>query len=385
MNEATLVRKGLFRKTLRAILMMVSIAIAFFIFGVLGALYNAFTAGPDIAAANRLITVNKINFTVSMPYAYYGRVQQVEGVENVAHANWFGGYFQEPSNFVQTFAVEPETYLEAYPELELPADQRAAFIDGRTCMLAGQAVAQQFGWSVGDRIPMNSNIFQNTSGSSVWEMDVCGIFSAEDSSTPTNYVLFHYEYFNESLAFGQNSIGWLVVNTTDPAVNDRVIRDIDALFANSPAETETTTEAAFNQAFLEQFGNITLILIWVIGAAFATILMIVGTTMILAINERTKEIAVLKTLGFNSPRVFRMILTESFLLSFIGGGIGLGLAALLIWSVSQALSSFLPGLGLSAETLLQGIALMILFALATGLFPAYNAMRLKIVDAFSKI
>ena len=385
MNEATLVRKGLFRKTLRAILMMVSIAIAFFIFGVLGALYNAFTAGPDIAAANRLITVNKINFTVSMPYAYYGRVQQVEGVENVAHANWFGGYFQEPSNFVQTFAVEPETYLDAYPELELPADQRAAFIDGRTCMLAGQAVAQQFGWSVGDRIPMNSNIFQNTSGSSVWEMDVCGIFSAEDSSTPTNYVLFHYEYFNESLAFGQNSIGWLVVNTTDPAVNDRVIRDIDALFANSPAETETTTEAAFNQAFLEQFGNITLILIWVIGAAFATILMIVGTTMILAINERTKEIAVLKTLGFNSPRVFRMILTESFLLSFIGGGIGLGLAALLIWSVSQALSSFLPGLGLSAETLLQGIGLMILFALATGLFPAYNAMRLKIVDAFSKI
>ena len=385
MNEATLVRKGLFRKTLRAILMMVSIAIAFFIFGVLGALYNAFTAGPDIAAANRLITVNKINFTVSMPYAYYGRVQQVEGVENVAHANWFGGYFQEPSNFVQTFAVEPETYLEAYPELELPADQRAAFIDGRTCMLAGQAVAQQFGWSVGDRIPMNSNIFQNTSGSSVWEMDVCGIFSAEDSSTPTNYVLFHYEYFNESLAFGQNSIGWLVVNTTDPAVNDRVIRDIDALFANSPAETETTTEAAFNQAFLEQFGNITLILIWVIGAAFATILMIVGTTMILAINERTKEIAVLKTLGFNSPRVFRMILTESFLLSFIGGGIGLGLAALLIWSVSQALSSFLPGLGLSGETLLQGIGLMILFALATGLFPAYNAMRLKIVDAFSKI
>lgn len=385
MNEATLVRKGLFRKTLRAILMMVSIAIAFFIFGVLGALYNAFTAGPDIAAANRLITVNKINFTVSMPYAYYGRVQQVEGVENVAHANWFGGYFQEPSNFVQTFAVEPETYLDAYPELELPADQRAAFIDGRTCMLAGQAVAQQFGWSVGDRIPMNSNIFQNTSGSSVWEMDVCGIFSAEDSSTPTNYVLFHYEYFNESLAFGQNSIGWLVVNTTDPAVNDRVIRDIDALFTNSPAETETTTEAAFNQAFLEQFGNITLILIWVIGAAFATILMIVGTTMILAINERTKEIAVLKTLGFNSPRVFRMILTESFLLSFIGGGIGLGLAALLIWSVSQALSSFLPGLGLSAETLLQGIGLMILFALATGLFPAYNAMRLRIVDAFSKI
>lgn len=385
MNDATLVRKGMFRKVLRAILMMVSIAIAFFIFGMLGAIYNAFTGGIDVAAANRLVTVNKINFTVSMPYAYYGRVQQVEGVANVAHANWFGGYYQEPANFAQTFAVEPETYLRAYPELLIPDEQRAAFINGRTCMVAGEMLAMQYGWSVGDRIPLSSNIFQNTQGTNVWELDVCAIFTADDAAVPTNYALFHYEYYNESLAFAQNSIGWMIVNTADPALNDQVISDIDALFANSPAETETTTEAAFNQAFLEQLGNITLILLWVIGAAFASILVIVGTTLFLSINERTKEIAVLKTLGFTSSRIFRMILAESMLLSIIGGVVGLGLATLLVWAVSPALSGFVPGLGVSSETLIQGAILFTAFGLATGFFPAFNAMRLRIVDAFSKL
>lgn len=385
MTEATLIRKGLFRKVLRAILMMISIAIAFFIFGVLGALNHALNAGVDVAAANRLVTVNKINFTVSMPYAYYGRVQQIDGVENVSHANWFGGYYQEPSAFVQTFAVEPETWLLAYPELELPAEQRQAWISTRTCLLVGQSLATQYGWSVGDRIPLNSNIWQQQDGSSDWDFDICGIFTAEDAAVPTNYAIFHYEYFNESLAFARDTIGWMVINTTDPALNDAVSQEIDAMFANSPAETETSTEAAFNQAFLEQFGNITLILIWVIGAAFATILMIVGTTMVLAINERTKEIAVLKTLGFNSGRIFRMILTESFLLSFIGAGIGVGLAALLIWGVSAAMAAFLPGLGLPPEVALQALALAVGFAILTGFFPAYNAMRLKIVDAFGKL
>ncbi|WP_421789080.1 ABC transporter permease [Hyphobacterium sp.] len=385
MNEATLVRKGMFRKVLRAILMMVSIAIAFFIFGMLGAIYNAFTAGIDVAAANRLVTVNKINFTVSMPYAYYGRVQQVEGVENVAHANWFGGYYQEPANFVQTFAVEPEGWLVAYPELVIPADQRQAFIDGRTCMAAGEMVATQYGWSVGDRIPLSSNIFQNTQGNNVWELDVCAIFTTEDEAVPTNYVLFQYEYYNESLAFARDSIGWMIINTADSSLNDQVIRDVDALFANSAAETETTTEAAFNRAFLEQLGDITLILTSVIGAAFASILIIVGTTLFLSINERTKEIAVLKTLGFNSTRIFRMILSESLLLSLIGGVIGLGLSSLIVMGLAPILSGFIPGFGVATETLVQGAILMTLFGLVTGFFPAFNAMRLRIVDAFSKL
>lgn len=386
MNDATLVRKNLFRKRLRAVLLMVSIFIAFMIFGVLGAVQNAFTSGTGSAAQERLVTVNRINFTVALPYAYWGRILQVEGVRVAAPASWFGGYYQEPQNFVQSFAVDPESYLEAYPnEIVMPPEQRAAFLEGRTCAVIGRALATQYGWTVGERIPLMSNIWQQRDGSQAWELDICGIFDDREGTYPTNYLMLHYEYFNENLLFGRDSFHWITITTTDAARNDEISQAIDELFANSPAETSTTTEAAFNEAFMEQFGNISLILTWVIGAAFATILMIVGTTMVMAVNERTREIAVLKTLGFTEPRIFRMVLGESLLLSFIGGLIGLGFAALASSAASTAMQGFLPQFGLSLTNALTALVLMAALGLVTGLLPAWNATRVRISEALGKI
>lgn len=384
MNDLTLIRKNLFRKKLRAILLTLSIMIAFLIYGALGAFYNVWTAGVDMAAANRLITVNRINFTQDMPIAYYSRIQSVDGIENVSHANWFGGYYQEPRNFVQTFAISPEAYLDSYPELVIPADQRAAFIEDRTCLLVGVDLATQFEWELGDRIPLNSNIWQQDDGSSDWDFNICALFDGNEEEIPANYAMFHYEYYNESLAFNRDRIGWMVVNTTDASLNDQVARDIDALFANSASETETTTEAAFSRAFLEQVGNIAMILLSVIGAAFATILMIVGTTMVMAINERTQEIAVMKTLGFPAPRIFRMVLSESILLSFVGGVLGLGLATLIVEGAASALAGFLPGLSMPIDVVFTAFGLMLALGLITGLGPALSAQRLSIIDAFNK-
>ncbi|MBR9824790.1 MAG: FtsX-like permease family protein [Alphaproteobacteria bacterium] len=384
MNDLTIIRKNLFRKKLRAILLTLSIMIAFLIYGALGAFYNVWTAGVDMAAANRLITVNRINFTVDMPIAYFSRIQSVEGIENVSHANWFGGYYQEPRNFIQTFAISPEAYLESYPELVIPPEQRADFIADRTCLLVGVDLAAQYGWEVGDRIPLNSNIWQQDDGTSDWDFNICALFDGDEEEIPANYAMFHYEYYNESLAFNRDRIGWMVVNTTDPDLNDQVARDIDALFANSSAETETTTEAAFSRAFLEQVGNIAMILLSVIGAAFATILMIVGTTMVMAINERTQEIAVMKTLGFPAPRIFRMVLSESILLSFVGGLLGLGLATLIVEGASSALAGFLPGLSMPMDVVLTAFGLMLGLGLLTGLGPALSAQRLSIIEAFNK-
>jgi putative ABC transport system permease protein len=380
MNDLTLIRKGIFRKKLRAFLLTFSIMIAFLIFGALGSFYAFWEGGAANSTANdRLVTLNRVNFTLDMPIAYHSRVQTVEGVRNATHANWFGGYYQDPRNFVQTFAVDPETYLLAYPELTMPDEQREAFLTDRTCLLTGKALAEQFEWSLGDRIPLSSNIWSKSDGSMSWDFTICAIFDAEDIPTP--YAVFHYDYYNEALAFNRDRIGWMIINTTDVALNDQVGREIDALFANSPAETETSTEAAFQQAFLEQIGNIALILTGVIGAAFATILMIVGTTMVMAINERRKEIAVLKTLGFQAPRIFRMVLSESIFLSLLGGTIGMGLSSLLITGAS---SSF-PGLEMSIQVVLIGVGLMIGLGLITGLWPAIAAQRLKIVDAFGKL
>jgi len=384
MNDLTLIRKNLFRKKLRAILLTLSVLIAFLIFGVLGAFYSVWTSGGALAADNRLITVNRINFTVSMPFAYWTRVSAIEGVDNVAHASWFGGYFQEQTQQVQTFAVDPPTYLAAYPELTMPVEQRQAFLDTRDCLLVGTDLAGQYGWSVGDTIPLLSNIWQKTDGTASWTFNICAIFDAEDDKVPANYALFHYDYYNEALAFNTDQVGWLIINTTDASRNDQVSRAVDELFANSPSETETTTEAAFNEAFANQFGNIALILLFVVGSAFTTILIIVGFTMVTAINERTGEIAVMKTLGFPAPRIFRMVLAESIMLSLVGGLLGLGLANLMITGVADAAAAFLPGLALSAQVFWVGVGLAVLLGLLTGIVPALNAQRVKIITALSK-
>ncbi|PHR62747.1 MAG: ABC transporter permease [Robiginitomaculum sp.] len=385
MNDFTLVLKNLFRKKLRAILLLFSILSAFLIFGALGSFYKVFTAGVEVAAADRLITVNKINFTVSLPLAYVNRVRSIEGVRNASHASWFGGYYQDPRKQVQTFAIEADTYLAAYSELVMPDEQRKAFMETRDCLLTGIDLVDQYGWKLGDSVPINSNIWQKKDGSSVWEFTICAIFDGDKETVPANYLMFHYDYFNENLAFARDKAGWIILNSEDPAMNDDISKQIDTLFANSQAETKTSTESAFNKAFLQQMGNIGLILSSVIGAAFATILMIVGTTMVMAVSERTKEIAVMKTLGFRTGRIFRLVLSESLLLALLGGLIGLGIAwALVDLAIGPALSGFLPGMRLTADIALLAIVLMLALGLITGILPALKAMNVAIVDALGK-
>jgi putative ABC transport system permease protein len=385
MNDWLLVRKNLFRKKLRAGLMIASILIAFAIFGVLAAFERAFNAGEDVAAADRLVVVNKINFTQPLPIAYFNRVRGIEGVRQVTHMNWFGGYYQDPKNFLLVFAVEPETYTELYSDdFDFPADARKAFIGERTAALVGDAMATKWGWKVGDHVPISSNIFSQKDGSHTWEFTIAGIFKSRGSQANTNFMVFQYEYFNETRSFLKDMIGWMALQTTSPLVNDKVAKSIDQLFANSSAETSTDTEKAFNKAFAAQLGNIALIVLLVVGAAFVTILMIVANTMVMAVRERTREIAVLKTLGFTGGRLLRLVLGEAVLLALLGGLPGLALAFLVTLLVRDQLANFVPGIALTPGIVLLGLVLMLGLGLATGLVPAVNAFRLKIAVALGR-
>ena len=384
MNDFTLIRKNLFRKKMRAILLIFSIMIAFFIFSAIGSFNRVLNAGVELAAADRLLTMNSTGFTQSLPYAYWGRVQGVEGVRNASIMNWFGGYYQEPIQVVQSFAVDPETFLAAYPEFLMPDDQREAFLTQRDCLLVGQTLATKYGWSVGDRVPLLSNIWQKTDGSSSWDFDICAIYTGSEPEMATAAAYLNYEYYNEALAFNKDRVGMIVVNTTDSMLNDQIANEIDDMFANSAAQTNTATEAAFSQAFINQIGNIGLILIYVIGAAFGIILLIVGTSLVLAISERTKEFAVMKTLGFPGQRIFRMVLVESVLLSLVGGLVGVGLAALVLQVMAPQLASVMPGLVVTPGIFGVALALMIGFGVVTGIAPAMNAHRVRIVDALGK-
>lgn len=385
MNDFVLIAKNLFRKKLRAILMLVSILIAFLIFGVLAGFERAFNAGEDVAAADRLVVVNKINFTQPLPIAYFNRVRSIEGVRQTTHFNWFGGYYQEPKNFLIVMAVEPESYMQVYDDqVDIPAAARQAFIRERTGALVGESMLKKWGWKVGDRVPVMSNIFTQKNGSRTWDFTIVGTFTGRKPNIDTNFMVFQYQYFNETQNLGRDLIGWMALNTTSPSQNDRVAKAVDQMFANSFYETSTDTEKAFNKAFAAQLGNIALIVALVVGAAFATILMIVGNTMVMAVRERTREIGVLKTLGFSGGRILRLVLGESVLLALLGGLPGIALAALFATAMETSVGNFIPGFAVTPGIALTAVALMLALGLATGLVPAINAMRLKIATALGR-
>jgi len=384
-NDLVLICKNLFRKKLRAILMIVSILVAFAIFGVLACFERAFNAGQDRAQVDRLVVVNKINFTQPLPISYLNRVSAVEGVRQVTHFNWFGGYYQDPKNFLIVMAVEPESYMKLYDsDFTYAPDARQAFIRERTGALVGERMMAKWGWKVGDHIPISSNIFSQKSGSHTWDFTIVGTFAGRTPQNDTNFMVLQYAYFDETRSFGKDLIGWMALRTTSPAVNDKVTKTIDDMFANSPYETATDTEKAFNKAFAAQLGNIALIVGLVVGAAFVTILMIVGNTMAMTVRERTREIGVLKTLGFSGARILRMVLGESVLLALIGGVPGLALAALVIYSVRESLMQFVPTMTLAPDIVAAAVALMLTLGILTGLLPALSAMRLNIATALGR-
>ena len=195
MNDLVLIGKNLIRKKLRAGLMLVSILIAFLIFGVLAGFERAFNAGEDVAAADRLVVVNKINFTQPLPIAYFNRVRGVEGVRQVTHFNWFGGYYQEPKNFLVVMAVDPETYMQVYDDqVAIPTDARQAFVRERTGALVGENMLKKWGWKVGDRVPIMSNIFTQNNGSRTWDFAIVGSFKGRKPQIDSNFMLVQYEY-----------------------------------------------------------------------------------------------------------------------------------------------------------------------------------------------
>lgn len=384
MNDFLLMRKNLFRKPVRTSLLIVSILVAFLIFAILFSFNHAINNFNSLP--NRLITLSKINFTESLPMAHYDKIARTEGVAVATHLNWFGGYYQDPvKGFMPVFAVEPETYYEVYKDdLPLTEEAKTAFFTERTAMLAAEPVAEKWGWKVGDTIPLNSNIFSQLDGGRVWDFRLVGLIPTPPGSSQTGSILINYDYFNETISFGRDRIGWIAFLTQSPAINDSVINAVDSRFANSADETSTQDEAAFNKSFAAQLGDIGLVTTLVVGAAFTAILLIVGTTMALAVRERTKEMGVMKTLGFSSPRILRMVLGESLLLSLLGAGLGVGLAAAMLGAMAAAGGGSGPPIYFAPEVILPCALIALALGLVTGALPALEAYRIRIVDALGR-
>ena len=379
-----LIWKNAWRKKIRTSLTILSVFVAFLLFALLSALGYAFRGGVDVADAERLIVIDKISLINPLPMSYLNRIAATDGVQAVTHASWFGGYYQEPRNQFPQFPVDPRSYVAMYPEFNIPEEQLAAWVRNRTGAVVGQELADTYGWKIGDRIPIQATIWSRTDGERTWEFDLEGIFSTDDPRGSSALLLFQYDYFEEARAFGKGTVGWYILRVASGADPVAVANAIDLQFANSPNETETSTEAAFSQSFTKQFGNIALIVTLILGAVFFTLLLVSGNTMSQSVRERIAELAVLKTLGFGDRAVLGIVLSESVLIMLMGGVLGLGLGWLLIQGLAKQFAAFLPGVFLSPAAILGGVAIMIGAGLLAGIFPALKAMRLSIIDALAR-
>ncbi|HEY2622184.1 MAG TPA: ABC transporter permease [Dyella sp.] len=386
MKYLHLIWAALFRRKARTILTLVSIIAAFLLFGMLDAVRTSFNqAGQSANGAQRLQTGSKLSFIQTLPQSLEAQIAQVPGVKMVTYANWFGGAYQDPHNQVFSFAVEPN-YIDLYPEIEVSPAERKAFDDTRTGVLVGEKLAQRFNWKVGDKIPLQSTIFPNREGSKNWTFDIVGIMHSKDKKAGGFYdqlLLLHWKYFDETTPFNRGTVGWYVTRVTDVNQADRVAKGIDAISANSDHETRTQTEQAATANWMKQLADIGLIVGSIMGAVFFTLLLLSGNTMMQAVRERTSELAVLKTIGFSSQSVLAMVLAESVLLVLLGGCIGLGLATLIIPTISAGSGGMLNLGVVSGSSWVLGIVLMILIGLLVGALPAWRAMRLNIVDALA--
>lgn len=378
-----LVLANLGRKKARTLFTLLSIFVAFVLYGVLIAVRTGFGQGIDLAGLERLVMIHKVSLIQPLPYSYLGRIEADPGVEKVTHANWFGGIYQDPKNFFSTMAVDPESYLEVYDEVKLSPEQREAWLRTRTGAIVGAVTAAKYGFEIGDRIPLTSPIYRRGDGGETWEFTVEGIFDSDVKGFDKTPLLFHYEYLKEGSPNADGIVGWYVLEVKDPDQAAVVAERLDKRFANSAAETKTSTEKAFVQGFANQAGNIAAMVAGIIAVVFFTMLLVSGNAMAQAVRERTRELGVLKTLGFSSASVTAMVLAESLTLAVVGGGLGLGLVTYLT-ATKDLGGSMLPSLFIPWPAVVTGALLIVATGLLAGAVPAFQALRLRIVDALAR-
>jgi putative ABC transport system permease protein len=384
MKYLPLIWKNVWRRKFRTTFTLLSLFIAFLLFGVLMTIRGAFSFGVEVAGLDRLILINKITLIMPLPFSYKAELERVPGVETVTHQTWFNGMYRDLTSPLTTMAVEPATFVKVYKEFVVPPDQLNNWMADRQGAMVGRDLAERFEWKIGDRVPLRSTLYQPEPGSG-WEFNVAAIYDAGDGVDKTQF-FFHYDYLIENTAenFAEGNVGWYVVRIGDPAQAVDLSRKFDDMFANSPAETRTTTEKGFVEGFATQIGDIGAIMTAISSVVLFMFGLVAASTMAQSVRERTSELAVLKTLGFTGGSILALVLAESLFIVLVGGGLGLGLAWLVITVGGDPTNGMLPIFVLPGRHVILGVVLMVTMGVLAGVMPAVGAMRLRITDALRR-
>ncbi len=380
-----LIFKNVFRAKLRTALTVTGLVVAIVAFGLLQTVVDAWFAGANSASSARLVTRNAISLVFSMPTYYRERIRSIEGVKIVSYSQWFGGIYKEPSNFFPQFAVDHNNYFDLYPEFLIKPDELLAFKRDRQGAIVGRKLADQFGWKVGDVIPIRGTIFSGN-----WQFTIRAIFDGRDETTLTRQFFMHWDYINESVKkrFPRrgDQIGVFNILINDPSRAADISKAIDAEFRNSLAETLTETEKAFQLGFVAQSEAIVVAIRVVSFVVIFIIMAVVANTMAMTARERIAEYATLKVLGFSPGYVAALIFGEAMVLAFFGAGIGI----LLTFPMASGFANSPAGaafasFAVSASTVWLQVACAVAVGVIAALVPGWRSARVKIVDGLRHV
>ena len=379
MKFLPLVLANLGRHKRRTILTITSVALALFLFASLQTVVTTIQSAAKFGNARRLVATNATGIVFTLPISYGNRLQAIPGVEGVTWANWFGGRYGDGKRFFATFAIDPKSYLEMYPEMVVPADQKEAFIHERTAALVGERLMEVFGWKVGQNVTLQGTIFPGD-----WTFTIRAVYHPTDPAIGDDVLMFHHDYLEERLN-RPGIAGWYIlkIDRTDRAAP--IAKTIDDQFRNSSYPTKTGTEQAFNASFATMWGNVSLLMGTIGMAVVFAILLVTANAMMMSARERTREVAVLKTIGFGDRTLFGMVMLEAGVIAITGAVIGLGGAKLLYKSTHFNGGGFLPGFDVTTTTLAWGSTVALVLMVASGLVPAVRAARLPVVSALRQV
>jgi putative ABC transport system permease protein len=384
MHSFKLILRNALRHKTRSSLTVFGLVVATLAFGLLQTVIKAWYAGADAASNTTLVTRNATSLVFALPLSYEAKIRAVDGVARVAYANWFGGVYQDPKNFFPQFAISGASYLDIYPDFLVPEEQREAFLHDRKGALIGRKLADEYGFKVGDVVPLRGTIYPGQ-----WEFNVRGIYDGRQASTVTTQMFFHWDYLNETLKKTAqrraNQVGVYVVQIRRPEDAAAVSAAIDATFKNSLAETLTETEKAFQLSFVAMSDAIVVAIRLVSFVVILIIMAVMANTMAMSARERLSEYATLRALGFGPGFLARLIFGESLLLAMLGAAIGMALLFPVAHAFAARMGTTFPVFEVAPATL----AMQLLAALAVGVVaavaPTLRAARVTIVDGLRSV
>jgi putative ABC transport system permease protein len=379
-----LIFKNAWRHKLRTGLTVVGIVVAIVAFGLLRTVIDAWYSGANGTSSARLVTRNAISLTFFLPLNYAEKIRRVPGVASVTWSEWFGGVYQSERNFFPQFAIDPNGYLDLYPEFVLAPEQRKAFLLDRKGCIAGRKLAEQYGWKIGDQIPLRGTIFSGT-----WNFTLRGIYTGAEASTDERLFFLRWDYLNESIKRlaprRGDFVGVYIIGLRDPDRAAEVSEAIDRTFKNSLAETLTETEKAFQLGFVAMSEQILLAIQAVSFVIILIIMAVMANTMAMTARERVPEYATLKALGFGDGYIVALIGGESLAIALIGGVLGIALTFPIADGFARAVGPIFPAFHISHTTIVTQFAAAVLVGTVAAILPAWRSARIRIVDGLRAI